>query len=384
MAHGRHWYKRAGGSFVMATLAMPDSDTKWAYSAIIDMLNDRDRPLADEPGFICGFTGLSKRRWNVVRAYLLDHGHIHLTEDGRLSNPRFDREHAERAAEHTKAVEDGRRGGKKSAAIRSGQAEFDLDESANSDLSPKKQAEKPEINDAKPKDKSALAEQKPRKTANGTQPPPQAPRARQRLEDRVEEESQPSTGSSNNSLGPPILPPDLLKLHGDVCDAAGYRPTQPSNIAASLDTVRKWKDRGLDFENVVLPAIRAVVAHSRPDDRTRTLGRFEHAIAREDAKFREASKVGRPHVPTAVPLLEAPGEDERFATIRRTLLELVGPSTFVAAFNSVRFKAPPVDFGDDRVPLTIEGPAFAVGTARDNHAQTILRAAKPLGFTHVW
>jgi len=92
MARHRPWYKRSGSDFVMATLGFPSSDHKWAYSAIIDMLNDRDRPLADDPGFICGFTGLSKQKWAAVRRWLIDGGYLIVVGDGCLSNPRFERE----------------------------------------------------------------------------------------------------------------------------------------------------------------------------------------------------------------------------------------------------------------------------------------------------
>jgi hypothetical protein len=118
MAHGRPWYKRNGSDLVMATLSFPSSDHKWAYSAIIDMLNDRDRPLADDAGFICGFTGLSKQKWASVRRYLLEHEYLALIDGGYISNPRFERERLERVAEHERSVEAGRAGGLKSAAQR--------------------------------------------------------------------------------------------------------------------------------------------------------------------------------------------------------------------------------------------------------------------------
>lgn len=201
----------------------------------------------------------------------------------------------------------------------------------------------------------------------------------------VLEESTPLNPSTKTSAtkAPPEQP-DLVQLHDAVCEAAGYRPINPPQIAASMDRVKEWRERGYDFETVVLPAIRATVAQSKPDDRTRTLGRFRHAIAREAAKAGEAKLNGRAHVPTAVPILEPKGEDPRFVEVRKALLDRVGPATFVAAFNPVRFEAVPVEFGSDAAPLKITGPTFAVQAVRDNHRSAVLRAAKPLGFTDVW
>ncbi len=178
--------------------------------------------------------------------------------------------------------------------------------------------------------------------------------------------------------------PDLVELHADVCQAAGYHPTGPAQIAASLDEVRSWKDRGLDFETVVLPAIRATVAASRPDDRTRTLGRFRHAIAREEAKAHEARSTGRAHKPTASPILEPAGEDPRFRPIRAALLKSLGNNAYTLALNDIRFEAEAVEFGEDAPPLRLVGAPFAVTRALDAHRDAILKAAQSAGFDRVW
>lgn len=185
-----------------------------------------------------------------------------------------------------------------------------------------------------------------------------------------------------NRTGEAFPKSDLVALHALVCEAAGYRAVSPTSIAASMDEVKEWRDRGLDFENVVLPAIRAVVASSKPDDRTRTLGRFRHAIAREEAKFIEAGEKGRKHVPTASPILAPKGEDERFRPIRAALLERLGPGLYVTALNDVRFEAVPVEFGSDKAPLRLKG-SRAQATV-DNYGPAILALAKPHGFTVLW
>jgi uncharacterized protein YdaU (DUF1376 family) len=183
MAHGRPWYKRAGGDFLMAVIHMPDAEHKWAYSAIIDMLNDRDRPIADEAGFISGFTGLSRKKWSIVRAYLLKHGYLALTDDGHLTNPRFERERADRHASQERSVEAGRKGGRASAAARAGQGELGLDDQAE------KRAEstpdsRGESTPDSPPDPPAKVGDAPRENNHLGEAPPQATRARKRLEAR--------------------------------------------------------------------------------------------------------------------------------------------------------------------------------------------------------
>lgn len=192
MAHGRPWYQRNGGDIVMAVLHFPDSDHKWAYSAIIDMLNDRDRPITDDAGFICGFTGLSKRKWNVVRAFLIAHGYLVTTGDDQLTNPRFERERAVRMGDKAKAVQHGREGGLKSAAMRAAQPEFEL----SSDYPPEKVEKKSPKNQVKLESKFEVEDATSPENNNLAEPPPQA-RAhaspRQRRETiKKEEESTPT------------------------------------------------------------------------------------------------------------------------------------------------------------------------------------------------
>lgn len=383
MAAGRPWYKRAGADFVMATLGMPDSDTKWAYSAIVDMLNDRDRPIADDPGFVCGFTGLSKRRWNVVRAYLLEHGYIVETGDGHLTNPRFQRELDERQREHDEAVEFGRKGGRKSAALRAaGQGRLDL----NDDLSPEKVPQESPESRAKVKDKSELRGRGRNKDKDLAQPPPQASRARDRASEARGESNQTNDhtdleeSESGRSIGPN---PDLVDLLDAVSEACGYRPVEPGQMTHAIDMVKSWRDAGIDFEAVVLPTIRAVVADS--PDPTSSLKRFDkrvrHEHARSKAKPRKGNGVYRP--PDS-PVLKPEGEDPMFRPVRTKLLELVGPQPYCFAFNSARFEDVGRCHGDKR-PLRVQGPdhvrnAILSGT----YGAALRKAAGPLGFTDLW
>ena len=184
---------------------------------------------------------------------------------------------------------------------------------------------------------------------------------------------------------PPALGTDRVDLHHAVCKAAGYKPTSPTAINASLKQVEEWIEEGLDFETVVLPAIRAVVSRSEPTDRTRTLGRFRHAVAREAAKAGEARGNGAAHRPTPSPILERPDEPPEIVPIRAALLESLGPAAYCFAINEVRLVPVAMEFGDDRRPLKASGPAYAEeAVAQGRYRSAVLAAARPHGFTDIW
>jgi uncharacterized protein YdaU (DUF1376 family) len=277
MAHGRPWYKRAGGDFVMATMAMPDAETKWAYSAIVDILNDRDRPLPDDPGFICGFTGLSKRRWAVVRDYLVAHGYLVPTPDGQLTNPRFERERAERAAAHQKSVEGGREGGKRSAAARAAQPELELGDGQTAQKNPEKVEKNSPKNHSKSKDKSEVP-------ANGspdfnhlTQPLPQGTRAGVRgesLEDREEAVITTNLLTSARAIDPFDLADHLTRI-------AGVRNVEPNRIIANVAIVREWLALGADMVE-----IEQTIMDIRDRDRSpiHSLKYFDQPIRKQTAR----------------------------------------------------------------------------------------------------
>lgn len=412
MAVGRPWYKRSGSDLVMATMAMPDSDHKWAYSSIIDMLNDRDRPLPDEPGFICGFTGLTRQKWGRVRRYLIEHGYLVTPEPGLLTNPRFEREREERRAQHDASVEHGRQGGRKSAALRAGQTELDLgDPPARAHGSrarlPSRAHDAPARTDSgdigtnfqesSKKVASLLGErapiekEKPPKSAKSTQPPPQAPCARE--EARIEESSHPNpshvaapcapareagTGRDGGEAGR-LDQPDLKALLDTVLDAAGWHPVGPTAIDRALRYVEDWQRQGIDFERVVIPSIKAVLKES--PEPTRTLGRFRARIEHEHARMKHN---GTPMVarPPAAPVLEPKGEDPLFRPLRLALLEKLGPVTYPNLLNGVTLQA--VEHGDRR-PMVVNGPAYILEVVVHGRCSpAILAVAREHGFTDLW
>jgi hypothetical protein len=388
MAARLPWYQREGAALVMASLHMPDSDHKWAYSSIIDMLNDRGRPLPDDAGFICGFTGLSKRKWNIVREFLLNDRdaqgdtRLLLTHAGELSNPRFERERAKRQGEHEKAVEYGRAGGRKSAELRgAGQGNLEL----SSDYPPKNSPK----NAPRVKDNSEIIDPAQSETNDLAQPPPQATRARGKISDiRVIQptDSLDAAGGGERTVDPEpkalLDQTDLKAILDACCTAAGFYPNSPGTVVRELDLVKGWRDAGVDIERVAIPTIRSAIAHTT--DPTSSLKRFDRAVRLEQAKHAGSSGTGAYRAPVA-PITEWEDEPPVCALIRADILAALGTATYIGMGHSIRLEPLTADdMGDDpRRPIRIEkrGPSRFPENERDAH---VLRAARKHGFTHVW
>lgn len=365
----------------MATLSFPSSDHKWAYSAIIDILNERDRPIADDPAFICGFTGLSKRRWTPVREWLLTHGYLILDAHGDLTNPRFERERAERLAERDAAVQHGREGGRKSAAQRAADRQPELQFISGSS------GDKPPIISGSSPDN--FGESQPHSPENNdlAEPPPQASRGRERASEARLESIQTNDHTngevvveppSARSLGPN---PDLVALLDLVSDASGYHPVQPGHIADAMDQVKAWRTAGIDFDAIVLPTIRDVIAKST--DPTSSLKRFDKRIRHEAARHRGAKANGSdPPRPPREPLLEPPGEDPMFRPVRADMLKHLGAQLYALILNDVRFD---VAEQGDRRNLAVNGREYMTEVVvHGRNAPALLQVARAHGFDGLW
>lgn len=105
--NGLPYYKRYPQDFINGTAGLP-GELKGAYSVLIDlMMLMGERGLPDDPGYVAGQLGYSVRKWNSLRAQLIDLGKIYV-ENGIISNSRADKEKIiQRSYRDTKA-ENGR------------------------------------------------------------------------------------------------------------------------------------------------------------------------------------------------------------------------------------------------------------------------------------
>lgn len=394
MAKGRYWYKRRGADFVMATIGFPSSDHKWAYSAIIDMLNDRDRPLADDPGFICGFTGLSKQKWASVRRFLFENEYLVAAGDGYLTNPQFERERAERSEAHDQAVRLGREGGRKSAAIRQGSLDLEDEPPARARVrdeakGPRKVRDNREKIAEKSPTLSGPSDGRPLKSGEKIEPPPQAPYAREEAREesnttlpdpspRLDDDASADRAGLGREVLDRIEDEETRRLYALVARTSGHAPVGTTQFERAVRFVERWRADGIGFDEVVIPTIRRMVAESA--DETRTLGRFDKAIRHAHAKADARSSLGKPETPE--PVLEPEGEDERFRKLRRALLERMGPFSYAMIGNRTTFEVVE-DAGAGRRPVrvTTRGPSKLMDT---EWAGLVRAAARSMGFTDVW
>lgn len=387
MANGRPWYKRYGADFIVGALVLPDAEHKWAYSCIVDMLNDLDRPLPDEPGFICGFTGLSRRKWAVVRANLLAAGKI--TEaNGYLSNPRFDREREEREEEHRRAVETGRQGGKKSAAMRAEQQQDELPLDGQT-------ADKPEINGRKTEDNreinGEIEHKKPQKTApedqGGLKP------ARARRGQRLELDHQQQLNDAARAPGVDDDPkPDLLAMTQRCCDAAGLSAriaSRPALLTGSMDIVRGWISAGVDIDGTAVPVIEGALAQSRED--VHSLNYFAAAVDRAHARKRTADRAGTAPPPKPVkPVFQIEGEAPPMVQFREAVAKAVGAAVYARWCTAVKFTVEDLGTTGDMGLLAVRKNGAGSGVwspARvlDHHGAALTKIARTtLGVREVW
>lgn len=112
----RPWYRRFPDNFIGGTVGLT-LEEKGAYSLVLDLIYVRGGPIPDEPRYIAGVCNCSVRKWQAIRAKLIELGKIVVVEGG-LMNPRAEHEieKADEVAE--KMAENGAKGGIKSGEKR--------------------------------------------------------------------------------------------------------------------------------------------------------------------------------------------------------------------------------------------------------------------------
>jgi hypothetical protein len=171
---------------------------------------------------------------------------------------------------------------------------------------------------------------------------------------------------------------DLKAKLDAVLDAAGWHPSSPVAIDRALKVIEDWTKRGIDFDTVVIPSIKAVIAEA--SEPTRTLGRFRARVDHEHA--RQAAKPNGAYRPPASPILDPPGEDPALRPMRYALLERLGPQLYSLLLNPVVFE--PDGQGDKRL-LRVNGMAHMVEiVVNGTNAPAIRAAAREAGFTELW
>lgn len=110
------WYRRFPDNFLGGINGMT-LEEKGAYGVVIDMIYQRGGPIADEPRYIAGICNCSVRKWNAIRARLIELGKL-VVIDGHLMNERAGIEIEKAAKVAREHAENGAKGGDKSAEMK--------------------------------------------------------------------------------------------------------------------------------------------------------------------------------------------------------------------------------------------------------------------------
>lgn len=197
-------------------------------------------------------------------------------------------------------------------------------------------------------------------------------------------EEPPRDGSGREDQpdqGPGRLADADLKVKLDaVLDAAGWHPRSPAAIDRALTQVEEWTKAGVDFDDVVIPSIKAVVAET--SEPTRTLGRFRARIDHEHARRKARNGSGRDYTPPKSPNLAPEDEDPQFRPFRQRLLDHFGPQLFSLLINDVRFSA---ELQGDRRLLAVNGREYMTEVVVNGlNAPAVRKAAREAGFADIW
>lgn len=378
MAADSPWIKWWTDDFLMGVVDLA-ADEIGVYAVLLSLMASRGGPIPDDRRWLARRCGTGTRRFNQIVDRLTEMGKLQ-HRDGLIGNRRMIDELNARSSKSTQA---------RSAAMQrwhSDQEELPLEpgltrartrprapESRKTKIISRKNEEQKVLISSNKRDKVRTSP----KNAHADASPLAGARVRS-SEDSEEEDHIPSHSDSGARAreGPP-----LRQAYDAVCQAAGFKPTDPAAIDRAMSHVDRWLHDGWDLDTVILPAIRADIAET--EHPTRTLGRFTKRIRHEAARTKAKASRAPPKHSNGTPVLEPPGEDPVFVPVRKALLEQLGPQTYATWFNAITFE----DCGQlqgDKHPLKLTGKAFLLDRIRADHSSTIRALAKPHGFTDLW
>lgn len=220
----RPWHKRFH-SDALAGFQSLNLEQRGAYQTILDLLYDRGEPIKDNERLLSGYMNCSIRKWRSMRSQLIEMGKIFITDNGRISNIRFE-----------KSLE-------------------------NDAKTSRKQAENVS--------KRWRDDHETHKNVNENNDPPIPPYKSGNTYQIPDTRYQKTTLHTREDLD--LLESKLRDAGGNAMDASAPGLLDLSHILSCLNA-------GCDLEMDILPAIRASVANRQPG-RLRTWGYFTEAIA---------------------------------------------------------------------------------------------------------
>lgn len=239
----RPWYKRDGAAFIHGTMGLT-LEEKGAYSLCLDLIYSEGGPIPDDARWLAGVCGVSLRKWSSLRARLLAVGKLK-SEYGLLMNPRAVREIAELEADHSEAVENGAKGGRKRAENAAKSAQNCAENSAKSHET----ETKPNCNDGENGTAVCKNNSLDQATLNQLDREGEGEGEKEKKEDSAE----PAAGGSPPPDPEPEPSPEFIRLPTNrfettgeeviitEADVAEWRPIYPGvNVGATLQRMRQW------------------------------------------------------------------------------------------------------------------------------------------------
>lgn len=114
---GTPWHKRFHDDALNGYMGL-SLEERGAYTTFLDLMYQRGEPVVDNERLIAGWMQSSIRKYRALRDRLIELGKIFLTDDGRISNARFEKERENALKISRKQAENGAKGGEKSAETR--------------------------------------------------------------------------------------------------------------------------------------------------------------------------------------------------------------------------------------------------------------------------
>lgn len=349
------------------------ADEVGIYATVLFLIASRGAPIEFDSAWIAGFAGCSTRKATTVINKLAGMRGKLVVRNGMIGNRKMLGVIAKRDEKSDLA--------RKAALARwhGDDAELPLDEppaKQRADYRADKRGDNREIN-------APIKSKKPRKSAISGDADASPPVRARDSETQINIPSQPKESVAAGGSGEAVSrldDADLQTLYSAVADASGHNPSSPGQIDRAMGFVERWRSDGLDFDEIIIPTIRAMVA--KTSEPTRTLGRFDAAVRHEQAR-RKATPRSATYRPPEAPVLEPDGEDALFRPLRLDLLKLLGPVGYASYANSIRFKDDQGP-GGKRIATTRDPRPVQMRLMNSEYAHAVRGLAKRHGFDDVW
>lgn len=112
-----HWHRRYHEKAINGYMGLT-LEQRGAYTTLLDLMYDRGEPLLDNERLLAGYLNCSLRKYRTIRDQLIEMGKIQKTQNGKLTNSRFEKEREKDAKTSRTRSEAGKQGGKKSGEVR--------------------------------------------------------------------------------------------------------------------------------------------------------------------------------------------------------------------------------------------------------------------------